>query len=107
MTRLYALAVGIYKRKVNWIIDADIRDFFSKLDQAWLTKFLEHRIADRRVMRLVHKWLAAGVIEDGSWSETPEGTPQGGSASPLLANVYLHYVLDRWARQWRRRYARR
>jgi RNA-directed DNA polymerase len=103
---LDALAAGIYKKKVNWIIDADIRDFFSKLDQAWLMKFLEHRIADRRVLRLIRKWLAAGVIEDGSWSETPEGTPQGGSASPLLANVYLHYVLDRWARQWRRRHAR-
>jgi group II intron reverse transcriptase/maturase len=103
---LDALAVGIYKKKVNWIIDADIRDFFSKLDQAWLMKFLEHRIADRRVLRLIRKWLAAGVIEDGSWSETPEGTPQGGSASPLLANVYLHYVLDRWARQWRGRQAR-
>jgi RNA-directed DNA polymerase len=103
---LDALAVGIYKKKVNWIIDADIRDFFSKLDQAWLMKFLEHQIADRRVLRLIRKWLAAGVIEDGSWSETPEGTPQGGSASPLLANVYLHYVLDRWARQWRSRQAR-
>lgn len=103
---LDALAAGIYKKKVNWIIDADIRDFFSKLDQAWLMKFLEHRIADRRVLRLIRKWLAAGVIEDGNWSETPEGTPQGGSASPLLANVYLHYVLDRWARQWRRRQAR-
>jgi len=79
---LDALAVGIYKKKVNWIIDADIRDFFSKLDQAWLMKFLEHRIADRRVLRLIRKWLAAGVIEDGSWSETPEGTPQGGSATP-------------------------
>jgi group II intron reverse transcriptase/maturase len=103
---LDALAAGIYKKKVNWILDADIRDFFSKLDQAWLMKFLEHRIADKRVLRLVRKWLKAGVIEDGSWSETPEGTPQGGSASPLLANVYLHYVLDRWARQWRRRHAR-
>jgi group II intron reverse transcriptase/maturase len=103
---LDALAVGIYKKKVNWILDADIRDFFSKLDQAWLMKFLEHRIADQRILRLVRKWLAAGVIEDGKWSETPEGTPQGGSASPLLANVYLHYVLDRWARQWRKRHAR-
>jgi len=91
---------------VNWILDADIRDFFTKLDQAWLMKFLEHRIADKKVLRLIRKWLAAGVIEDGSWSETPEGTPQGGSASPLLANVYLHYVLDQWARQWRRRHAR-
>ena len=103
---LDALAVGISRKKVNWILDADIRDFFSKLDQAWMRKFLEHRIADKRVLRLIDKWLAAGVIEDGSWSETPEGTPQGGSASPLLANVYLHYVLDRWAQQWRRRHAR-
>ncbi|EQD56450.1 RNA-directed DNA polymerase (Reverse transcriptase), partial [mine drainage metagenome] len=95
---LDALAAGIYKKKVNWILDADIRDFFSKLDQAWLMKFLEHRIADKRVLRLIRKWLAAGVIEDGNWKETPEGTPQGGSASPLLANVYLHYVLDRWVR---------
>jgi len=87
---LDALAVGIEKRRVNWILDADIRDFFSKLDQAWLMKFFEHRIADTRVLRLIRKWLAAGVIEDGQWSETPEGTPQGGSASPLLANVYLH-----------------
>ena len=103
---LDALAVGIYKKKVNWILEADIRSFFTELDQAWLMKFLEHRIADGRVLRLIRKWLAAGVIEDGKWSETPEGTPQGGSASPLLANVYLHYVLDRWARQWRRRHAR-
>ncbi len=83
---LDALAAGVYKKKVNWILDADIADFFSKLDQAWLMKFLEHRIADGRVLRLIRKWLAAGVIEDGSWKETPEGTPQGGSASPLLAN---------------------
>ncbi len=103
---LDALATGITGKKVNWILDADIRDFFTKLDQAWLMKFLEHRIADKKVLRLIRKWLAAGVIEDGSWSETPEGTPQGGSASPLLANVYLHYVLDQWARQWRRRHAR-
>jgi RNA-directed DNA polymerase len=103
---LDALAVGIYKKKVNWILEADIRSFFTELDQAWLMKFLEHRIADRRVLRLIRKWLKAGVIEDGVWSETPEGTPQGGSASPLLANVYLHYVLDRWARTWRNRHAR-
>ena len=102
---LDALAVGIYKKKVNWILDADIADFFSKLDQAWLMRFLEHRIADERVLRLIRKWLAAGVIEDGSWTETPEGTPQGGSASPLLANVYLHYVLDQWAQWWRKRNA--
>src|SRR5216683_2260079 len=102
---LDALAVGIYKKKVNWILDADIADFFSKLDQAWLMRFLEHRIADERVLRLIRKWLAAGVIEDGSWTETPEGTPQVGSASPLLANVYLHYVLDQWAQWWRKRNA--
>ena len=103
---LDALAVGITERKVNWILDADVSDFFSKLDQAWLMKFLEHRIADRRVLRLIQKWLAAGVIEDGKWSETIEGSPQGASVSPLLANVYLHYVFDRWVRQWRRRHSR-
>jgi group II intron reverse transcriptase/maturase len=103
---LDALAVGIKRKKVNWILDADIRDFFTKLDQVWLEKFLEHRIADRRVLRLIRKWLNAGVIEDGKWSETTEGSPQGASVSPLLANVYLHYVFDRWARQWRRRHAR-
>src|SRR5665213_1835592 len=102
---LDALAVGISEKKVNWILDADVSDFFSKLDQAWLRKFLEHRIADKRVLRLIDKWLAAGVIEDGKWSETTEGSPQGASVSPLLANVYLHYVFDRWARQWRRRHA--
>src|ERR1039458_3632413 len=101
---LDALAIGISERKVNWILDADVSDFFSKLDQAWLRKFLEHRIADKRVLRLIDKWLAAGVIEDGKWSETTEGSPQGASASPLLANVYLHYVFDRWVRQWRKRH---
>src|SRR4051812_8645512 len=89
---LDALAVGITERKVNWILDADVSDFFSTLDQAWLMRFLEHRIADDRVLRLIRKWLAAGVVEDGNWSETVEGSPQGASVSPLLANVYLHYV---------------
>jgi RNA-directed DNA polymerase len=103
---LDALAAGITMKKVNYVLDADISDFFSKLDHAWLEKFLEHRIADRRVLRLIQKWLSAGVIEDGSWSETLEGAPQGASVSPLLANVYLHYVFDRWARQWRHRHAR-
>ncbi len=102
---LDALAVGIERKRVNWVLDADIRDFFGRLDRAWLRKFLEHRIADRRVLRLVDKWLAAGVIEDGEWSATEEGSPQGASASPLLANVYLHYVLDVWADWWRRRQA--
>ena len=90
---LDALAAAILKRKVNWVIDADIRDCFTGLDQSWLVRFLEHRIADRRVLRLIQKWLRAGVIEDGSWTVSDEGTPQGASASPLLANVYLHYVL--------------
>jgi RNA-directed DNA polymerase len=103
---LDALAVGIARSKVNWVLDADIRDFFSQLDRVWLERFLRHRIADRRVLRLIQKWLAAGVIEDGEWSKTEQGTAQGASVSPLLANVYLHYVFDLWAHQWRRRNAR-
>ena len=103
---LDALATGIARRKVNWVLDADIRDFFAQLDQSWLMKFVEHRIADPRVLRLIHKWLSAGVIENGEWSQTETGTAQGASASPLLANVYLHYVFDLWADQWRRRHAR-
>ena len=102
---LDALATGIYRRKVSWVLDADIRDFFGQLDQGWLMRFLEHRIADRRVLRLIEKWLAAGVIENGKWSQAGGGTAQGASASPLLANVYLHYVFDLWAHQWRRRHA--
>ena len=88
------------------MLDADISDFFTGLDQGWLERFLEHRIADRRVLRLIQKWLRAGVIEDGEWSETEQGTAQGASVSPLLANVYLHYVFDLWADQWRWRHAR-
>ena len=103
---LDALAAGILKKKVNWVLDADIRDYFGSLDQSWLLKFLEHRIADRRILRLIQKWLGAGVIENGKWSQSGQGTAQGASASPLLANVYLHYVLDLWAKQWRRRHAR-
>jgi RNA-directed DNA polymerase len=103
---LDALAVGIEKRKVNWILDADIRGFYDSIEHEWMLKFLEHRIADQRVLRLIRKWLKAGVIEHGEWSETTEGTPQGASASPLLSNVYLHYVFDLWAHQWRRRHAR-
>jgi len=102
---LDALATGILKRKVNWVIDADIRDCFTGLDQLWLVRFLEHRIADRRVLRLIQKWLGAGVIEDGSRTASDEGAPQGASVSPLLMNVYLHYVLDLWAEQWRGRHA--
>ena len=103
---LDALAVGITHKKVSFVLDADISDFFGSLDQSWLLKFLEHRIADRRVLRLIQKWLAAGVIEDGEWSKTEAGTAQGASVSPLLSNVFLHYVFDLWADQWRRRNAR-
>ncbi len=102
---LDALSVGIERKKVNWVLDADISDFFTSLDHGWLEKFLEHRIADRRVLRLIRKWVNAGVIEDGEWSASDGGAPQGASASPLLANVYLHYVFDRWVRQWRRQHA--
>jgi group II intron reverse transcriptase/maturase len=103
---LDALTAGVLRKKVNWIFDADVSDFFSKLDRSWLQKFLEHRIADKRILRLVEKWLAAGVIEDGKWSDTLEGAPQGASASPLLANVYLHYVFDLWVQWWRKWQAR-
>jgi RNA-directed DNA polymerase len=103
---LDALATGIVRRRVSWVLDADFRDYFSSLDHRWLERFLEHRIADRRVLRLVQKWLRAGVVEKGSWTAYEEGVPQGASASPLLANVYLHYVFDLWAHQWRTRHAR-
>jgi RNA-directed DNA polymerase len=102
---LDALAVGIERKKVNWVLDADIRDFFGQLDRGWLEKFLRHRIADERVLRLIGKWLAAGVVEEEVWSEGA-GAPQGASVSPLLANVYLHYVLDLFVVWWRRRHAR-
>jgi len=102
---LDAVAVGISARRVNWVLDADIRDFFGRLDRAWLKTFLEHRIADRRVLRLIERWLAAGVIEDGEWTQSETGSPQGASISPLLGNVYLHYVFDLWAEWWRNRHA--
>jgi group II intron reverse transcriptase/maturase len=103
---LDALAVGICHTPVNWILEVDIRSFFDSLSQKWLVRFLEHRIGDERIVRLVRKWLKAGVLEDGEWSVSEEGTPQGAVASPLLANVYLHYVFDLWAARWRRREAR-
>jgi group II intron reverse transcriptase/maturase len=102
---LDALSVAICDTPVNWILDADIRSFFDQIDQKWLVRFLEHRIGDGRVIRLVRKWLKAGVLEDGEWSVSEKGTPQGAVASPLLANVYLHYAFDLWAHQWRRREA--
>ena len=99
---LDALSVGIETQKVSWIIDADIRGFFDNISHEWLMKFLEHRIADPRMLRLLKKWLRAGVSEDGEWSPTKVGTPQGAVISPLLANVFLHYVLDLWIDAWRR-----
>jgi group II intron reverse transcriptase/maturase len=103
---LDALWVGITHRKVNWVLDADIRGFFDNIDHAWLLRFVEHRIADRRILRLIRKWLTAGVSDEGQWSRTTVGTPQGSVISPLLANVFLHYVFDLWADQWRKRHAR-
>jgi len=103
---LDALFVGISRRKVNWIIDADIRGFFDNISHQWLMKFMEHRIADKRMLRLLKKWLRAGVSEDGQWSPTNVGTPQGAIISPLFANVFLHYVLDLWIDDWRRRQAK-
>jgi RNA-directed DNA polymerase len=102
---LDALAVGIQRKKVKWVLDADVADFFTSLDHGWLGKFIEHRIGDKRVLRLIQQWLEAGVIEGEVWAECDEGTPQGATVSPLLANVYLHYVFDLWAEQWRRRQA--
>jgi RNA-directed DNA polymerase len=103
---LEAVTVGIEKRHVNWVLDVDIRGFFDALDHAWLVKCIAHRIGDRRIIRHMRKWLKAGVLEEGHWHAQEEGTPQGGSVSPLAANISLHYVLDRWAARWRRRYAR-
>ena len=102
---LDALTVGIQRKRVNWILDADIRGFFDNMDHEWTMKFVEHRVADNRVLRLIRKWLKAGVSEDGEWSETKVGTPQGAVVSPLLANVYLHYVFDLWAEAWREKVA--
>jgi len=102
---LDALYAGLLTKKVNWVLDLDIRGFFDSIDHGWLKKFVEHRIADRRVVRLIQKWLNAGVLEDGKRRRVEEGTPQGSSVSPLLANVYLHYAFDLWVRVWRRKYA--
>src|SRR5690606_31118254 len=103
---LDALYAGLLTRKVNWVLDLDIRGFFDAIDHGWLVRFVEHRIADKRVVRLIQKWLNAGVLEDGKRTVVTEGTPQGGSASPLLANIYLHYVFDLWAQVWRRKQAK-
>jgi RNA-directed DNA polymerase len=103
---LDALCIGLERRKVNWVLDADIRRYFDSIDHGWLRKFVEHRIADQRIVRLIMKWLKAGVLEEGKWTRSETGTPQGGVISPLLANVFLHYVFDLWAHAWRRRRAR-
>ncbi len=102
---LDALAVGISSRNVNWILDADVSKFFDTVNHDWLMQFVAHRINDPRILRLIQKWLKAGVMDAGEYQETNEGTPQGAVISPLLANVYLHYVFDLWAHQWRVRHA--
>ena len=96
------LSVGVMTRKVNWVLDADIRGFFDALDHGWLVKCIERRIGDRRIIRLIQKWLKAGVLEEGRWTQSEAGTVQGGSVSPLLANIYLYYVFDQWVHQWRK-----
>jgi RNA-directed DNA polymerase len=103
---LDAVAYGMWKKMVNWVLDADLQSFFDTLEHEWLVKFLEHRIADQRVIRLIQKWLNAGVLEDGKRMVSEVGTVQGGSISPLLANIYLHYVLDLWIEQWRKTQAK-
>src|SRR3989454_4921038 len=103
---LDALTTGIMTKKVNWVLDADLRGYFDTLDHGWLVKFIEHRVGDRRVVRLIQKWLSAGVLEDGKRTRSEVGTVQGGSVSPLLANLYMHYVFDLWVQQWRRKRAR-
>jgi RNA-directed DNA polymerase len=102
---LDALAFGIGKRRINWVLDCDVQSFFDKVSREWLIRFVEHRIGDRRIIRLIAKWLTAGVLEDGCMIETEEGTPQGAVISPLLANIYLHHVYDQWVHQWRQRCA--
>src|SRR6202161_2994220 len=102
---LDALVTGIGNTKVNWILDADIRSFFDTVSQEWLIKFVEHRIGDRRIIRLIQKWLKAGILEDEVVTVSDKGTGQGSVISPLLANIYLHYSLDLWAERWRRREA--
>ena len=98
---LDALAVGITRRKINWVVDCDIRAFFDSVSRSSLVRFLEHRIGDKRIIRLIIKQLKAGVMEDGEWRDDLPGTPQGSVISSTLANVYLHYVLDLWFQKWR------
>jgi RNA-directed DNA polymerase len=103
---LDALSVGLHRKRVNWVLDADISGFFDNMSHEWTVKFIEHRVGDPRIVRLIQKWLKAGVSEEGQWSETKVGTPQGAVISPLLANIYLHYVFDLWVEVWRRKVTR-
>lgn len=103
---LDAIYVALKKRRTNWVLDADIRGFFDNLDHEWLMKFVAHRVTDKRMLELIRRWLHAGVSEEGQWAETTKGTPQGAVISPMLANIYLHYVLDLWIRNWRKTKAR-
>jgi RNA-directed DNA polymerase len=103
---LDALNVGISRKKVSWVLDADIQGFFDNLSREWLLKFLQHRVADVRILRLIQKWLQAGVMEEGEWKDTEIGSPQGAVVSPMLANIYLHYVFDLWVDVWRKKCAR-
>src|ERR1700674_4824961 len=103
---LDALSVGLHRKRVKWVLDADIRGFFDNMSHEWTMKLVEHRVADRRILRLIQKWLQAGISEDGQWSETKVETPQGAGVSPLLAHVYLHYVFDLWVEAWRKKMAR-
>jgi len=98
--------VGLRRKKVNWVLELDVRGFFDNVSHEWLIQFVEHRVADRRIIRLIRKWLKAGVSEEEEWKETTVGTPQGAVVSPLLANIYLHYVFDLWVKQWRRKEVR-
>jgi len=102
---LDAVTVALTQKKVNYVLDADIGGFFDHLNHEWMMKFVQHRVADPRILRLIQKWLKAGVMEEGQWSETEEGTPQGSGISPLLGNIYLHYVFDLWVEAWRRKCA--
>ncbi len=103
---LDALSYALERKNVNYVLDADIRGFFDTISHEWMLRFVQQRVADRRILRLIQKWLKAGVMEEGRWSETERGTPQGAVISPLLANIYLHYVFDQWVQAWRKQHAR-
>ncbi len=103
---LKALQTALMTQKVNWVLDADVRNFFGSVDHEWLLRMTAHRVADKRVLRLISQWLKSGALEDGVWSESEQGTPQGSGVSPILANIFLHYVLDLWVQWWRKQHAR-